>query len=266
MLLFREFRVRFILLIAIVLSGCSTPASHFKGLNPSNAHYRIFASVPEGHTLEAITIYEPVNGECPEHSEALDWELSRKRVELHREKSGSKNEYMFKVPMSILFLGCQLNAASSHLTLKLNYGYGSTQHTEDLYFRSEQERREAKVQDDELSSLNQVRLCSNEFYITALSLNLKKSLSCVTSDNGRAYSRIFAFEKLGGKTINYILSKGGEDEPRSPRSWVKTAAGYRLCDGGDYNSFCKDPPEFKQFKMGKRQCDIYPGCSLQGQP
>lgn len=266
MLLLMEFRVRFILFISIILSGCAMPASHFKDLNPSNVHYRIFASVPEGHTLEASTIYKPVNGECPEHSEAFDWELSRKRVELHREKSGSKNEYMFKIPMNILVMGCQLNAASSHLTLKLNYGYGSTQDTEDLYFISEQERREAKVQDEQLGSLNQVRLCSHEFYVTRLGSHLKKSLSCATSDNGRVHSPIFAFEELGGETITYLFSKGGEDEPRSPRSWVRTAAGYRPCVGGDYNSFCKDPPEFKRFKMGERQCDIYPGCSLQDQP
>ncbi|WP_285276077.1 hypothetical protein [Halopseudomonas bauzanensis] len=260
-------RASLLSLAAVIFSGCATtPPSDFKKLNPSRDHYFITATVPDGHTLEASTIYRPANGECPESAEAFDWGVSRQRAELDREKSASENEYSFKSPLSIHILGCQLNAAHSHLTLKLDYGDGRTQETEDMYF-TDLETYEKEERHEALRSFRQARLCSHTFYISRLALRLSKFLNCVNAvkDTG-GYSPVFAFENLKGKTIHYTFSKDAEDAPTWPRSWLRTADGYRPCIDKDYNSHCESPPEFKQFEMNGQQCDIYPGCKLPERP
>ncbi|WP_143520343.1 hypothetical protein [Halopseudomonas pelagia] len=257
-------RATLLSLAAIAFSGCATaPPSDFKGLNPSKDHYTITATALDEHTIKATTVYRPANGVCSEDTEAFDWRVSRQAAELDREKPTSANEYSFKSPLSIHILGCQLNAAHSHLGLELREGQGGTHRTQDMYFFPKSEMPAREGRHESLRSVNQTRLCSHTFYIPRLGSKVRRFINCFNAEkDAGGYSPAFVFEDLKDKTIHYTFSRVAEDTPSSPRSWLKTPDGYRPCVNREFNSYCQDPPELKQFEMNGQQCDIYPGCTL----
>lgn len=249
---------------AAAISGCTMlPQSDFNDLSPSRDHYRISATVPDGHIVTATTIYKPANGSCPEDTEAYDWKVSRQRAELDRTKPTSENEYSFKSPMSINILGCQLNAAHSHLTLTHDYGDDTTRDDESMYFLPEAERPYIEERHESLSSLNQNRVCTYTFYIRRASSQLVKRLDCVNeSKETRGFSPAFLHDEMKDKTIHYTFSLNPEDVPSFAEGWIKTPDGYRPCVEKGFTSRCEDPPELRQFEINGQRCDIYPGCTL----
>ncbi|MBV6826028.1 hypothetical protein KUF73_24130 [Pseudomonas sp. PD9R] len=69
-------------------------------------------------------------------------------------------------------------------------------------------------------------------------------------------------EQLAGKTVKLILTMANEEEPYYGRTWIKTPAGWKPCIETKEAFWCRNPPEFTNFKTRDgRVCTVYPNCT-----
>lgn len=257
-----------ILTLAIItLHGCSAAnyRPNFERLTPSSEHFTITVTVPEEHKLEANTYYLPIDGACPAIMGALDLIVGLQPTEIVHSPDSSSVSYSFDVPLHIVNAGCRLFAFRPTLTLTGPTG-ASQKAKEEMFILMPDEMYEVGVAHEAFRSLNQLRICSYTIHSHARTGDVSETLSCRTHDEQRVripreYPR-FAWDQLQDENIHFTFELDPAGTPKDPREWVNTAEGYRACAREGSGFFCTTPPQFRQFKMDGKLCDVYPGCTL----
>ncbi|GGJ00281.1 hypothetical protein [Halopseudomonas pertucinogena] len=116
--------------------------------------------------------------------------------------------------------------------------------------------------------------CTWLFQISKLQLELSKLLSCSEPDEHwqldpdfakrRSVGAVLGRDELAGKTVRLDLRVNPEEEPAMDETWIKFPQGWKPCAEEETPEgtwvWCRNPPTFRTFSMGGKECTVYPNC------
>lgn len=272
---------RCILLICMsFLSACSLLGNAAKEAvisaagYPSRAQFTLAGSVPANYAFKYTAYYQPEQPtDCTFYSPSVGGEVQRKHIEqAETETRTEPQQFSYRIPLAYHEAGCKLKLVNIDLLAFATYGIRDSEFGRDGGSLGVYDSLPESVSHFPASGVRELRgKCMWLFRVIGKSNRLRKILVCHKADEhwqvpedygqrsgvGAALRR----DELDGKTVRMEFRSSVEEEPFMNNRWIKTQAGWRLCQGKGNSARCQNPPIFKSFQMDGRECTVYPNCT-----
>lgn len=195
-------------------------------------------------------------------------------VTRHQQKSdktaakGTEQTISTKIPLEYHIAGCAIEVTSVNYEVDATYGPDAWDHDLDHAGGL------AIVGTAPAMTSNgteQRGLCTWLFQIStekAKKGEIKKILSCSAADRdwnvpanyraSRKPGKSISREEIKGKEIQLTLRLSNREESSMNNRWIETNQGWLPCQGTKKSDRCQTPPIFKKFRVGGRECTVYP--------
>ncbi|SDP03908.1 hypothetical protein SAMN04489798_4535 [Pseudomonas arsenicoxydans] len=272
--------------LVLLLSACSWAGSAVRDSVEGVAsyygreHFTLVVSVPPNFGFTSKAQYSPKAGQdCEVYSPGLGGSVTRQQQKSDKFPAKNvKQTVATDIPLEYHIAGCSMALTRVDYEVNATYGPGSWDHGLDhagglsIIAPSTNDNSNPS-----LSIQEQHGLCTWLFQIStakAKKENIEKILSCSAADEHwrvpskyierRKPGSIANRDQLNKNTVYIIFRLSEDDEPSMDNRWIKTASGWKPCQGTSTSDRCTSPPIFKNFKSNGRECTVYPNCAEHG--
>ncbi len=233
-------------MLFMTLSACSSLASF------SGERFTLEGQLPPDFSLKAQAHYDVAN-ECDGRSRARSFESGF--------QSGPQH-YRFTIPVSYREGLCEMRLGRVGLFIHGRYGDKDWQRTYDnggLELVDSLPPGAPAFHAD--GSLSKTAECTWLFKLSTAKSRLgqiDKLLSC------KGAGAHLVLDELAGKTVRMDIRVNPEEKPAIDETWVRFQSGWRPCAQESTPKgqwiWCRNPPQFRTFKMNGQECTVYPSC------
>lgn len=263
----------------LLLSGCSMMGSLAKESALTlterfgREHFTFAGDLPDNFGIEVSTTYYPLS---PEHCQVYNYGLERYVArEGYKQYTAEINprpsHFSFDIPMTYHIGLCDMKLGRITYLMEGRYGDRSWDRDGDHGVIAIADTRPEWALEFDAEGQQRMRgYCTWLFQISKLRLEMEKMLNCSRTDETwvleadpykrRSIGLTVVRDELPGKTVLLDMRVNPEEEPSVDRRWIQTEAGWKPCQGSETSDRCQSPPVFKSFKMGERECTVYPNC------
>jgi hypothetical protein len=216
--------------------------------------------LPANFGIKAIVFYGPVDhnqSRCRTRTLEIDQTVARRKVDAYEATiSKEPQTFSFDIPLTYSVGFCSMELDRIDLRIRGSFGEKDWQTTySDGGFSIVRELRPSTPAFDERGNLEINSLCKWMFQESKMHLQLDKMLAC------KGAGAYLQRDQLSGKTVSMTINVSKEESPSHDDTWIKFENGWRPCAITKEWRWCREPIEFKTFKMNGKTCTIYPGCT-----
>lgn len=279
-----SFNLKSLLLLTLPLIGACTSAGQIaqSSIEDITSHYgpdsfTLIATTPANFGLTAKSQYSPLVGQdCKTYSAGLGGEVNRRHQKT--DQIGVKDieqTARFDIPLSYRIAGCKMELTRVDMAIDGRYGTSSLDIGGDIGGISVIGSTAIGESAPPLIESPEFRgLCTWMFQLSVARIEkngISKILSCSAANTDWDVSSDY-FERskpggsiqrssINGKNVKFTFRLSKDEEPSMNNRWIKTAKGWKPCQGSATSNRCQTPPTFKKFKMNGRECTVYPSCT-----
>ena len=240
-------------------------------------HFTLVATVPAKFGFTSKAQYSPKAGEsCQRYSPGLGGLVTREQQRSNTtEAKDIQQTVSTNIPLEFHIADCSMELTRVDYEVNGTYGTDAWDHGLDTAGGLLVRAKPAQAAKDLSSKVIEQRgLCAWLFQISTAKAKkdgIEKILSCNAADNNwNIPDDYFERKKPGGvvyrdsldqKTVKIQFQLSEIEEPSTDNRWIKTASGWKPCQGTAKSERCATPPIFRTFKMNGHDCSVYPTCS-----
>lgn len=272
--------------LVLLLSACSWAGSAVRDSVDGVAsyygreHFTLVVSVPPNFGFTSKAQYSPKAGQdCEVYSPGLGGSVTRQQQKSDKFPAKNvKQTVATDIPLEYHIAGCSMALTRVDYEVNATYGPDAWDHGLDRAggFSIKNSSMSDKS-DSSLSTLEQRGICTWLFQISTAKAKkdgIEKILPCNAADERwsvpskyierRKPVGVVNKEHLNKKTMKITFRLSEDEDPTMDNRWVRTASGWKPCQGTSTSDRCASPPIFKTFKLNRHECTVYPNCTEQG--
>lgn len=243
-------------------------------------HFTLVVSVPPNFGFTSKAQYSPKEGQdCEVYSPGLGGLVTRQQQKFDKFPAKSAEQRVSTdIPLEYHIGGCSMVLTRVDYEVNATYGADAWDHGLDHAGGLSIRPSSTNDKSNPSSIIQEQRgICTWFFQISTAKAKkdgIEKILSCSAADEQwRVSSNYIERRKPGSvvnrelpnqKTANITFRLAEDEEPSIDNRWIKTASGWKPCQGTATSDRCGSHPTFKTFEMNGRQCTVYPNCTEQG--